>query len=107
MNQKLKRVPLKKAIQIVFPNATNISLTKGFYYCFGFFDVDGQTIYINTGDVRSGRLHSTKGNCGIMIRMVKNRKDYISGKSLFCFNYMLKQKGYVVGSIPHQSDLYK
>ncbi|MBO7713989.1 MAG: hypothetical protein J6S85_10495 [Methanobrevibacter sp.] len=90
----MKKVSFKKAIQIVWPNATDIKLTKGYFYCSGFFDVDGQTYYISTGDLRT--------NLGIMYRTAKDRKDYTGGINQWGFESILKEKGYVVGSIPHQ-----
>ena len=89
----MKKVSLKKAIQIVFPEATDIKLSKNYYYCSGWFNVGEQVYYISSGDVR--------WNSSIMYRTAKDRKDYTGGINMWGFETELKRKGYVLGSIPH------
>lgn len=88
----MRKVSLKKAIQLVFPQATDIKLSKGYYYCYGFFNVGNQVYYINSGDTRLG--------LGIMYRTAKDRKDFTGGVNQFDFEDILEHSGYVVGSIP-------
>ena len=92
----MKKVSFKKAIQIVFPEATNIKLCKGYYYCNGFFNVGNQTYYINTGDTRIEGI-------GTMYRTAKDRKDFTGGINQFDFDSKLKAKGYVIGSVPQKT----
>lgn len=98
----MKKVSLKKAIEIVFPNATNIKLNKGYYYCSGFFNVGDQTYYISSMDVRTSDINAT-GVSGIMYRTAKDRKDFIGGTNTWDFNRKLQEKGYMLSSIPHKT----
>lgn len=88
----MKAISFKKAISIVFPKAENIKLHKGYYYCSGFFTVDGQCYYITTGDTRM--------NLGVMYRTAKDYKDYTGGINEWDFDSKLHSAGYRIGSVP-------
>jgi hypothetical protein len=77
---------LRNAIRIVWHNAENIKLSKGYYFQSGFFDVDGQTYYITTGDTRLPY--------GVMYRTARDRKDYTGGVNQWDFESLLSNKGY-------------
>ena len=98
----MKHVSFKKAIQIVFPEATDIKLSKGYYYCSGFFNIGDQVYYISTMDLRTADVNSI-GVCGVMYRTVKDRKDYTGGTNTWDFNSKLQAKGYKIGSVPHKT----
>lgn len=98
----MKKVSLKKAIEIVFPQATDIKLNRGYFYCSGFFNVGEQVYYISSGDVRVTNINS-KGIGGIMYRKAKNRKDYIGDINTWDFNYKLQEKGFMLSSVPHKT----
>lgn len=96
----MKKISLRKAIQVVFPQASDIKLTKGYFYCSGFFNIGEQTYYISTMDVRTADFNS-KGVSGIMYRTAKDRKDFTGGTNQWDFNSRLQEKGYLISSIPH------
>jgi len=98
----MKKVSLKKAIEIVFPKATNIKITKGYYYCFGFFNVDEQVYYISSGDIRIADFNAL-GVSGIMYRTAKDRNDFIGDVNQWDFNKQLQDKGYLISNIPHKT----
>ena len=98
----MKKVSLRKAIQIVFPKATNIKLSKGYYYCSGFFQIEEQPYYICTTDIRMNHLNST-GIMGIMYRKTKDYKDYTGETNQWDFNKRLQEKGYMISSVPHKT----
>ena len=89
----MKKVSLKKAIEIL--GGTNIELKAGYYYCSGFFDMNGQTYYVSTSDIRVCPLNNSNS---IMYRVVRDRKDFIGGVNLWDFKNKLADKGYEVGS---------
>lgn len=97
----MKKVSLKKAIEIVFPNATDIKLNKGYFYCSGFFNIGDQVYYISSADIRTTDINSI-GIGGIMYRTAKNRKDYTGGINTWDFNIKLREKGYMLSSVPHK-----
>ena len=95
----MKKVSLKKAIEIL--GGTNIELHRGYYYCYGFFEKDGQLYYINTYDIRICPLNHPSS---IMYRTAEHREDYRGGINTWDFYDQLKEKGYEVGSCPHKHD---
>ena len=98
----MKQVSFKKAIQIVFPEATDIKLSKGYYYCSGFFNIGEQVYYISTMDLRTPYVNSTC-DWGVMYRYFKDRRDYTGGTNTWDFNSKLQAKGYKIGSVPHKT----
>ena len=98
----MKKVSLKKAIEIVFPQATDIKLNKGYYYCSGFFNVGEQVYYISSADVRTSNINAL-GVSGIMYRTAKDRTDYTGGVNTWDFNYKLQEKGYMLSSVPYKT----
>lgn len=44
----MKKVSLKKAIEIVFPGASDIKINKMYYECSAFFNVGEQVYYISS-----------------------------------------------------------
>ena len=93
----MKKVSLKKAIEIL--GGTNIELHRGYYYCYGFYEKDGQLYYISTSDIRTCPLNSS---ASIMYRTAKDRKDYTGGVNTWDFYDRLAKKGYEVSSCPHK-----
>ena len=98
----MKKVSLKKAIEIVFPNATEIKLNKNYFYCSGWFNIGEQVYYISSMDVRTSNINAL-GVTGIMYRTAKNRKDYIGGSNQWDFNNKLQEKGYMLSSVPYKT----
>nr|DAF56682.1 MAG TPA: hypothetical protein [Myoviridae sp. ctWb16]DAV17863.1 MAG TPA: hypothetical protein [Caudoviricetes sp.] len=94
----MKKVSLKKAIEII--GGTDIELKAGYYYCSGFFNLDGQLYYISTADVRTCPMTN---NNFIMFRTAKNRQDYTGGTNLWYFNELLAKKGYEIGSCRYKT----
>ena len=88
-----KGISLKKAIEIL--GGTEIELHKGYYYCSGFFNWNGQLYYISTMDLRTGK------EIRVMYRTAKDRKDYTGGTNTWDFASKLAEKGYHVSSVPH------
>ena len=64
----------RKYLQREF-KATDIDFSRGHFYMSGFFTVDGQTWYFNSGDLR--------WNKSFMIRTAKNNKDYTGGSNIY------------------------
>lgn len=98
----MKKVSLKKAIEIVFPNATEIKLNKNYFYCSGWFNIGDQVYYISSMDVRTSNINAL-GVTGIMYRTAKNRKDYTGGSNQWDFNNKLQEKGYMLSSVPYKT----
>ena len=98
----MKKVSLRKAIQLVFPEATNIKLNKNYYYCSGWFNIGEQTYYISSMDVRTSNINAT-GVSGIMYRTAKDRKDYTGGTNQWDFNSRLQSMGYMLSDVPHKT----
>lgn len=98
----MKKVSLKKAIEIVFPNATEIKLNKNYFYCSGWFNIGEQVYYISSMDVRTSNINAL-GVTGIMYRTAKNRKDYTGGTNQWDFNNKLQEKGYMLSSVPYKT----
>lgn len=97
----MKKVSLKKAIEIVFPGASDIKINKLYYECSGFFNVGDQTYYISSPDVRFRDINSL--SLGMMYRTAKDRKDYTGGINQWDFNSRLQEKGYMLSSVPHKT----
>ena len=89
----MKKVSLKKAIEIL--GGTDIELKAGYYYCSGFFNLNGQLYYISTADIRTTPLNNSRS---VMYRTAKDRKDFTGGTNLWDFADRLAEKGYEVGS---------
>ena len=98
----MKKVSLKKAIEIVFPNATEIKLNKNYFYCSGWFNIGEQVYYISSMDVRTSNINAL-GVTGIMYTTAKNRKDYTGGTNQWDFNNKLQEKGYMLSSVPYKT----
>ena len=98
----MKKVSLKKAIEIVFPNATEIKLNKNYFYCSGWFNIGEQVYYISSMDVRTSNINAL-GVTEIMYRTAKNRKDYTGGTNQWDFNNKLQEKGYMLSSVPYKT----
>lgn len=98
----MKKISLKKAIEIVFPGASDIKLNKNYYYCSGWFNIGEQTYYISSADVRISDINAI-GVTGIMYRTAKDRKDYHGGTNQWDFNKKLQEKGYILSSVPHKT----
>ena len=98
----MKKVSLKKAIEIVFPNATEIKLNKNYFYCSGWFNIGEQVYYISSMDVRTSNINAL-GVTGIMYRTAKNRKDYTGGTNQWDFNNKLQENGYMLSSVPYKT----
>lgn len=96
-----KYVSLKKAIQLVFPNATDIKINKMYYECSGFFNVGEQVYYISSPDVRFWDINSL--SLGIMYRTAKDRKDYTGGTNQWDFNERLQNLGYKLSGVPYKT----
>jgi len=99
----MKKISLKKAIELVFNGATDIKITKGYYYFFGFFNVGEQVYYISCADVRTTDFNST-GVGGIMYRTAKDRKDYTGGTNQWDFNNKLQSMGYMLSNVPYKTN---
>lgn len=103
----MKGISLKKALQLY--GATNIELHKGYYYCYGFFEKEGQLYYISTGDIRVStpfqRMFVLTRACETRpseARTAKDRRDYTGGTNQFTFVSWLKGEGYYLNKIPHE-----
>lgn len=57
--------------------ATNVEFNVMHFEISGFFDLNGQTWYFNTGDVRSKIMNS------MLVRTAKHHKDYTGGANRF------------------------
>lgn len=100
----MKKVSLRKAIEIVFPQATDIKLNKNYYYCSGWFNIGNQTYYILSKDVRNNDINATGiFVSSIMYRTAENRKDYTGGTNQWDFNEKLQEKGYMLSSVPYKT----
>ena len=84
----MKSVSLKQAIDIVFPNATNVKIVSGYNQRCAWFDLDGKTYNLFVDSVGSN-LESE-----VCYREVKHRKDYTGGTNMWDFGYKLNDKGY-------------
>jgi len=56
---------------------TDIKFSTGHFYIAGFFDLGGQTWYLNTGDVR------WLSGSGMLIRTAKDHQDYLGGRNQY------------------------
>lgn len=97
----MKKVSLKKAIELVFPNATDIKINKMYYECSGFFNVGEQVYYISSPDIRYRDINSL--SLGMMYRTAKDRHDYTGGTNQWDFNEKLQSLGYMLSGVPHKT----
>lgn len=102
----MKTVSFKKAVELF--GGTNLTIKKGYYDCHGFFDMNGKTYYITSGDLRMRQRLDKNGErqatyCGIMYREAKDRKDYRGGINRWDFESKLFKMGYLVGNIPYKT----
>ena len=98
----MKSIGIRKAIQLF--GGTNIDVHKGYHYQSGFFDKDGKTYYIDTGDDRILK----NGQLDIMYREAIDRKDFSGkgGHNQWDFVRIINSMGYKIDKFPKEKKRY-
>ncbi len=98
----MKSIGIRKAIQLF--GGSNISVHKGYHYQSGFFDKDGKTYYIDTGDDRMMK----NGQLNIMYREAVDRNDYSGrgGYNQWDFVSTINKMGYKIDKFPKEKERY-
>lgn len=98
----MKSIGIRKAIQIF--GGTNIDVHKGYHDQSGFFDKDGNTYYITTGDDRMMK----NGQLNVMYREAIDRKDFggKGGYNQWDFVRIINSMGYKIDKFPKEKERY-
>ena len=98
----MKSIGIRKAIQLF--GGTNIDVHKGYHDQSGFFDKDGKTYYIATGDDRMLK----NGQLNVMYREAIDRKDFggKGGYNQWDFVRIINSMGYKIDKFPKEKERY-
>ena len=98
----MKSIGIRKAIQLF--GGTNIDIHKGYHDQSGFFDKDGKTYYIATGDDRMMK----NGQLNVMYRVAIDRKDFggKGGYNQWDFVRIINSMGYKIDKFPKEKERY-
>ena len=98
----MKSIGIRKAIQLF--GGTNIDIHKGYHDQSGFFDKDGKTYYIATGDDRMMK----NGQLNVMYREAIDRKDFggKDGYNQWDFVRIINSMGYKIDKFPKEKERY-
>lgn len=98
----MKSIGIRKAVQIF--GGTNIDIHKEYHYQDGFFDKDGKTYYINTGDDRM----MENGQLNVMYREAIDRNDFSGkgGSNQWDFVRTINKMGYRIDKFPKEKERY-
>ena len=98
----MKSIGIRKAIQLF--GGTNIDIHKGYHDQSGFFDKDGKTYYIATGDDRMMK----NGQLNVMYREAIDRKDFggKGGYNQWDFVRIMNSMGYKIDKFPKEKERY-
>ena len=98
----MKSIGIRKAIQLF--GGTNIDIHKGYHDQSGFFDKDGKTYYIATGDDRMMK----NGQLNVMYREAIDRKDFggKGGYNQWDFVRIINSMGYKINKFPQEKERY-
>ena len=98
----MKSIGIRKAIQLF--GGTNIDIHKGYHDQSGFFDKDGKTYYIATGDDRMMK----NGQLNVMYREAIDRKDFggKGGYNQWDFVRIINSMGYKIDKFPKEKERY-
>lgn len=94
----MKSIGIRKAVQLF--GGTNIDIHKGYHYQSGFFDKDGKTYYISTGDDRILK----NGQLDVMYRVAIDRKDFVGGYNQWDFVRTINKMGYRIDKFPKEKE---
>ena len=98
----MKSIGIRKAIQLF--GGTNIDIHKGYHDQSGFFDKDGKTYYIATGDDRMMK----NGQLNVMYREAIDRKDFggKGGYNQWDFVRIINSMGDKIDKFPNEKERY-